>query len=85
MAQLSDLPLKYRLLIQGTRTGGVERAVRIAKYMIGGLTRETLPGGLIPLEAFRAIVFKGAADTLDTPYARIIRGENRGDREANAA
>jgi hypothetical protein len=57
----------------------------IAKYMIGELTRETLPGGLIPLEAFQAIVFKGAADTLDTPYARLIRGENRGDREANAA
>jgi hypothetical protein len=56
----------------------------IAKYMIGELTRETLPG-LIPLEALQAIVFRGAADALDSPYARIIRGEHRGDQQADEA
>ncbi len=48
--------------------------------MIGELTRETLPV-LIPLEAFRAIVFNGADNTLDSPDAWIFRGENRGDQE----
>jgi hypothetical protein len=54
----------------------------IAKYITGELTRETLPG-LIPMEALRAIYFNGAADALDSPYARIIRG-NRRDQEADA-
>jgi hypothetical protein len=53
----------------------------IAKYITGELTRETLPG-LIPLEALRAIYFRGEADALDSPYARIIRG-NRRDQDAD--
>jgi hypothetical protein len=54
----------------------------MGKYMAGELNRDTLPG-LIPLEAFRAVFKACEAGEVDSPYARIIRGEDRGDQEAD--
>ena len=54
---------------------------QMGKYMTGELTRETLPG-LIPLEAFRAVLKACDAGEVDSPYARIVRGEDHADQEA---
>ncbi len=43
------------------------------KFMNGEL--KTIPG-LIPVEAFRAVTRACEADEVDSPYARIVRGED---------
>jgi hypothetical protein len=54
---------------------------QMGKYMIGELNRETL-AGLIPMEAFRACFKACEAGEVDSPYARIVRGEDPVDSEA---
>jgi hypothetical protein len=45
----------------------------MGKYMSGELT--AIPGG-IPVEAFRAVVGACEAGQVDSPYARVVRGED---------
>ena len=55
---------------------------QIGKYM-SGERKPVAP--FIPLEAFRAVMKAGAEGQVDSPYARIVRGEDCCEREASAA
>jgi len=55
---------------------------QIGKYM-SGERKPVAP--FIPLEAFRAVMKACAEGRVDSPYARIARGEDCGHGEANAA
>jgi hypothetical protein len=76
-AELTDasraVPHTYKWLLYWTE--------QIGKYMAG----EIKPvGKFIPLEAFRAVMEACGEGKVDSPYARIVRCEDRVDGETAA-
>jgi hypothetical protein len=61
-----------------TRTWLLYWTEQMGKYMSG--EQKSIPGG-IPVEAYRAIVKACEAGEVDSPCARIVRGEDFDDAE----